>query len=232
MTADTEPDTADTTVLLTGYEPFGEFSSNPASQLATRLDGLDRETYTIVGRELPVVFDRAAAELTAAIDEHDPELVCALGLAAGRHALSLERVGINLRDTSSAGVPDNDERRVVDDPVVADGPGAYFATLPLRAMKAAMRDAGVPTRLSTDAGTHLCNNLLYTARHVSETAATDHEFSVGFAHVPLSHEQAAVRDEGEPSMALETMQKGVLVGLEAACKQESHPDENARAGAE
>ncbi len=59
-------------------------------------------------------------------------------------------------------------------------------------------------------------DLLYTARHVSATTATDHEFSAGFIHVPLSHEQAAVRDEGEPSIALETME-GVLAELEVAC---------------
>ncbi|WP_265108651.1 pyroglutamyl-peptidase I [Halosolutus halophilus] len=201
-------------VLLTGYEPFGDFETNPALRLATRLDGTDVGSGTVVGRELPVAFDRATPQLEAAVAEHDPEIVCALGLAAGRRTLTIERVGINLRDTSGSGVPDNADREVVDDPVVDDGPDAYFATLPVREMTEAMQEAGVPTQLSTDAGTHLCNNLLYAARHLVET--TDHDFRAGFVHVPFSHAQAAARADGEPSMALETMETGLAVGLEAA----------------
>ncbi|ELY40741.1 pyroglutamyl-peptidase I [Natronorubrum tibetense] len=201
-----------TEILLTGYEPFGEFESNPASQLANRLDGTTVSDATVVGRELPVVFDRVRPALEAAIDDHDPDIVCGLGLAAGRNTLSLERVGINLRDT--AGIPDNEARTVVDEPAVDDGPDAYFATLPLRAMKEAMLEAGVPTTLSTDAGTHACNNFLYAARHLVETS--DREFSAGFVHVPMSHEQAAERDDGEPSLALEAMADGLVAGLERA----------------
>ncbi|ELY61744.1 pyrrolidone-carboxylate peptidase [Natronococcus amylolyticus DSM 10524] len=144
-------------VLLTGYEPFGEFETNPARRLATRLDGTEIGGASVAGVELPVVFDRASSRLEEAVGEHDPEIVCALGLAGGRSTLSLERVGINLRDTR--GVADNEDREVVDERVAADGPDAYFATLPCREMKAAMCDAGVPTRLSTDAGTH-CSDFL------------------------------------------------------------------------
>ncbi len=140
-------------VLLTGYGPFGEFERNPALRLAMRLDGTEVGAGSIVGRELPVAFDRAAPQLEAAVEEHDPAIVCALGLAGGRNALTVERVGINLRDTD--GVPDNADREVIDESIAPDGPDAYFATLPVREMKDAMRDAGVPTRLSTDAGTHL-----------------------------------------------------------------------------
>ncbi len=201
-----------TDVLLTGYEPFGEFESNPSSRLAKRLDGTTIGDATVAGRELPVAFDRLHPALEAAIDDHDPDIVCGLGLAAGRNTLSLERVGINLRDT--AGTPDNEDRTVVDEPAIGDGPDAYFATLALRAMKEAMLEAGVPTTLSTDAGTHACNNFLYAARHLVETS--DREFGAGFVHVPLSHEQAAERDDGEPSLALEAMADGLVAGLERA----------------
>ncbi|SDR15295.1 pyroglutamyl-peptidase I [Natronobacterium texcoconense] len=201
---------SDVTVLVTGYEPFGEFETNPTCRIARRLDGETiGDAATVVGRELPVVFDEMEAELEEYLAEHDPDVVCGLGLAAGRNALSLERVGINLRDT--AGIPDNDDREVTDEAVDAEGPVAYFATLPLREMKSAMRDAGVPTTLSTDAGTHLCNDFLYAARHRAET--DDREFRVGFVHTPFSHEDAARRDEGEPSMALETMTRGIQEGL-------------------
>lgn len=204
-------------ILLTGYEPFGEFETNPSRQLATRLEGATVGDATVVGLELPVAFDRVRPALEDAVDEHDPEVVCGLGLAAGRNALSIERVGINLRDTTRSGIPDEDGREPVDEPAVGAGPDAYFATLPDREMKAAMLEAGVPTTLSTDAGTHACNNLLYAARHLAET--TDREFRAGFVHVPFSHRQAAARDEGEPSVALETMEEGLIAGLDVAARE-------------
>lgn len=205
-----------TEILLTGYEPFGDFESNPSRQLARRLDGTTVGDAAVVGREFPVVFDRVRPELEAAIDEHDPDVVCGLGLAAGRNALSLERVGINLRDTSRSETPDNADREPIDEAAVEDGPDAYFTTLPVREMKAAMLEAGVPTILSTNAGTHACNNFLYAARHLAETGGDDRAFRAGFVHVPLSHEQAAARDEGEPSLALEAMAEGLVAGLERA----------------
>lgn len=210
-----------TTVLLTGYEPFGEFERNPAAEIADDLDGTRLSAGSIVGRTLPVAFERAKPELIDHLDDHAPEIVVSLGLAAGRPTMNVERVGINLRDTGD--VPDNDDRDVVDEPVDADGPDAYFSTLPVRAMCEAMRDGGVPASLSTSAGTHLCNNILYATRRYVET--TDLEVRSGFVHVPMSHEQAAARGDRRPSMALETMVRGIELGLEAALEAIDGPAE-------
>ncbi|MCU4751601.1 pyroglutamyl-peptidase I [Halobacteria archaeon AArc-curdl1] len=201
-----------TTVLLTGYEPFGEFDRNPASRLANRLDGRRCAGCSIVGRELPVAFDRARPALVELLERHDPDIVLSLGLAAGRSALSLERIGINLRDTN--GTPDNDDRDVIDEPVTSDGPDAYFATVPDRKMVEAMNEAGIPATLSTNAGTHLCNDILYATCH--HVAVNDLDIRSGFVHVPFSHEGAAAREDTQPSMALETMARGLEVGIETA----------------
>ena len=199
-------------ILLTGYEPFGEFETNPARQLATRLDGTDLDGATIVGHELPVAFERAKPALLESIERHDPAIVLSVGLAGGRSAMALERVGINLRDT--VGIPDNDDREVVDDPVEPGGPDAYFSTLPVRRMCEAMTEAGIPTTLSTSAGTHLCNDVLYATRHYVETNGLD--IDSGFVHVPFSHEQAASRDDCQPSLSIEAMARGLEVGLATA----------------
>ena len=54
----------------------------------------------------------------------------------------------------------------------AGGPAAHFATLPLRAILAALTAEGIPAYLSYTAGTYLCNYTLYTTLHaIAERAA-------------------------------------------------------------
>ncbi|MFB6131424.1 MAG: pyroglutamyl-peptidase I [Salinigranum sp.] len=197
------------TILLTGFEPFGEHETNPAVAVTERLDGASFGGVPVVGHELPVVFDEALPTLRKHVEEFDPVAIVSLGLMPGRRALTVERVGINVRDYD--GVPDNDGAEPVDDPIVADGPAAYFATLPIRDLVAASRDAGVPARVSNTAGTHLCNNILYQTRHYVATDGS--RVDAGFVHVPLSHQQAARREETVPSMSLDAMTSGVRAML-------------------
>lgn len=194
-----------TTVLLTGYEAFGEYDSNPTARLAAELDGATVDGVTVVGRELPVAFERAFPLLCELVDAHDPAVVLSTGLSAGRPVLSIERVGINVRDT--VGTPDNDDREVVDDPVDPNGPDAYFSNLPLREMLDAIRETGVPAELSNSAGTHLCNDVLYATRHYAET--NDLALRSGFVHVPATHEQIARREEAIPSASFDAIRRGI-----------------------
>lgn len=198
-----------TTILVTGYEPFGEYETNPSRRLAEALDGETIGGAHMVGRELPVVFDRAFPALLEHLDEHDPEAVLSLGLMAGTPSIAVERIGINVRDHGD--VPDNADQTPVDDPVVSDGPAAYFSTLPVRDLVDAMTDAGVPARLSNTAGTHLCNDVLYATRHHAETNGL--ALRSGFVHVPFTHEEVARRGDHEPSLSFEAMADGLEAAL-------------------
>lgn len=204
-----------TTILLTGYEPFGEHETNPSSAVAQTLDGTTTDGATIIGRELPVVFDEALPRVRSLIAEHDPDAVLSTGLMPDREMLTVERVGINVRDCPD--VPDNDGRMPADEPVVAEGPNAYFATVPIKQLVTAARERGVPARLSNTAGTHLCNNILYATRHHVET--NDLTLLSGFVHVPYSHEQAARREDTVPSMSLAAMEEGLAAMLETLAEE-------------
>jgi pyroglutamyl-peptidase len=202
------------TVLLTGYEPFDDHETNPSQRVAERLDGAEIAGEPVVGAVLPVEFDRAGPELTDLIDGHDPAVVLGLGLAPGRAAISVERVGINVADC--VGVADNADAEPRHEAIAPDGADAYFATVPVRAAVADLLDAGIPARLSNSAGTHCCNNLLYSARaHVAEAGL---DASVGFVHLPYTPEAAARKArEGEaesggsvpPSIALDQQVEAV-----------------------
>ncbi len=139
--------------LVTGFEPFGSERVNPAQGALGHLP--PRLGRVAIGTQiLPAVFGEALDALETAIRETTPDIVLCVGLAGGRAALSLERVAINIDD---ARIPDNKGRQPIDLPVVAGGPAAYFATLPIKAVAAALREAGLPAIVSNSAGTFVCN---------------------------------------------------------------------------
>ena len=68
-------------ILITGFEPFGGQSINPSWEVARALDGLPLPLSQAQVRsiQLPCVFAQAAAALTRAVDELQPDIVLALG---------------------------------------------------------------------------------------------------------------------------------------------------------
>jgi pyroglutamyl-peptidase len=195
--------------LVTGFEPFGGDGVNPSLEalrrLPSRLGAID-----IATQVLPVVFGEALPMLRETIAATRPELVLSVGLAGGRAELSLERVAINIDD---ARIPDNAGNQPIDRPVVAGGAAAYFASLPIKAAVAALREAGIPAAVSNSAGTFLCNHVFYGLMH--EAARAGDRFRAGFLHVPYLPSQVA-RLPGTPSVALEQIVEGIEIILQVA----------------
>jgi len=206
------------TVLLTGFEPFNRETINPAWEAVRALDGWSEadfmEGFVVHARQLPCVFGAAIDTIGAAIDELQPGLVIAVGQAGGRHDLSIERVAINVDD---APIPDNDQRQLVDQPIVADGPAAYFSTLPIKAIVQALRAGGLPASVSQTAGTFVCNHVFYgLMHHVSKRAP----MRAGFIHIPYLPQQAAAHP-GAASMALADMIEGLRIAVRTALSVEA-----------
>lgn len=196
-------------ILVTGFDAFGGETVNPSWQVAQALDGRRIAGHTVVARELPTDFVRSLLVLKAALREVAPVIVLGIGQAGGRPHLSVERVAINVID---ARIPDNAGAQPVDQPVIAGGPAAWFSTLPVKAMLAALLAEGLPAAVSQTAGTYVCNQVAYAMLHFT---AKKRGVRAGFLHIPYLPEQAA-RHPGAPSMALADMLRGVRVALRAA----------------
>ncbi|MFN4143610.1 hypothetical protein [Aestuariivirga sp.] len=177
---------ADRTVLLTGFEPYGGRDLNPAHEAMKALDGRVIEGFTVAGRGLPVSLKEVRARLPALIEDVKPSAVISLGLGPGEAVIRLERVGVNLVDYE---IRDNDGAFVSDDRVNSNAQEARFATLPLRAIETALLEQGIPVRLSSAAGTFLCNACMFTVLDV--LAARSAHVPAGFIHVPYIPEQVA-----------------------------------------
>lgn len=205
------PRTSTPCLLLTGFEPFGGDLRNPSRDLVQRLAGETVGGLRVVAEVLPCVFAEAPARLDAAIGRWSPRLVLAIGQAGGRSELSFERVAINLID---ARIPDNAGAQPIDQPVAPGGPAAYFSTLPVKAMAAAARAAGVPAAVSFNAGSFVCNQVFYALMHRLAARLVP----AAFLHVPWLPEQVA-GPPSRPSMALDTMADGLRAALAAAIER-------------
>lgn len=196
-----------TPLLVTGFEPFDGEPVNPSAEVARALAGRRVAGAPVVAAVLPCAFGRAVDELRAAIAAQRPQLVLALGQAGGREGFGIERVAINVDD---ARIADNAGAQPIDTPVVAGAPAAYFSTLPIKAMAAALRRAGWPAAVSQSAGTFVCNHVFYGLMHTLRRRRV----RGGFMHLPLLPEQASRR--GGPSLALDDQIAGVALALEVA----------------
>lgn len=192
-----------TTILLTGFEPFGGDPANPSGQAvhlaAAQWDGPE----VLVTAVLPVAFAGAAAALEELLEEHDPDVVIATGLAGGRAGITVERVAVNLID---ARIPDNDGEQPIDEPSLDDAPAAVFASIPVKAIVQDIAAAGIPATLSTTAGTFVCNHVFLHAGVWAE----DHGRRAGFVHVPWGTGQAP---GAEPELPVAEIARALLVAV-------------------
>lgn len=191
-------------LLITGFDPFGGASVNPAREAVMALPDVVGD-YALTKLEIPTVFGLAAETVLQAAEILCPDVILCVGQAGGRAAITPEVVAINLREAS---IPDNAGNQPKNMPVVENAPAAYFSTLPVRAMAEEVKAAGIPCSLSYSAGVFVCNDLLYTLLH--HYVGTD--TCVGFVHIPYLPEQAG---EGVASLPLEDAVRGLTAAIQA-----------------
>jgi pyroglutamyl-peptidase len=196
------------TLLVTGFEPFAGQAANPAEAVAKALDGRAIGAAVVRGAILPVHHAEAGPRVARLIAETAPLAIVHLGLAAGRARVALERVAVNVMDFDT---PDNAGFRARGEPCVPGGPAAYFATLPLGAILAALAAEGIPAYVSNTAGTYLCNQTLYGTLHL--LSARRLEARAGFIHLPLLPSMVAASGLEQPSMDPGMMVRAVEIAL-------------------
>jgi pyroglutamyl-peptidase len=153
-----------TSVLVTGFESFGEHEVNPSQLIAEAFGGV----------VLPVSYERVADGLQRVIEERAPDRVVSFGLAVDRTAIGVERFAHNLDEAATT---DNDGAPGSGRPIDPDGPLALGSTLPVDAIVAALNADGISAEISRDAGGYLCNHVFYCLRRAGANG--------GFVHLPL-----------------------------------------------
>ncbi len=203
-------------IVVTGFEPWEHGTENPTLEVLDRLDrsnGAEGELSTV---RLPVDSARLAGIVGDTLDRVRPDLWISLGLAPGSSVIAVERIAANVLDFP---VPDNAGHQPGGEPVFADGPAAYFATLPVKAITFGLRAGGIPAKISNSASTYGCNQAMYTALHLIRRQGLPTR--AGFIHIPASPSLAArqVYPQVEmPSMGVDlatrAVQKAIALALQ------------------
>lgn len=123
-------------LLITGFDPFGGESVNPAWEAVRRLPDTVGP-YALTRIRIPTVFGSAADAVLAAAEPLRPDVILCVGQAGTRDAVTPERVAINLMD---ARICDNQGNQPVETPCI-------------------------PGKVSLTAGAFVCNDTLYRLLH-------------------------------------------------------------------
>lgn len=197
------------TILVTGFEPFDDLAQNVSGALAAALDGRrieiagtrgERELYlspgappagrpllagySIVGKVLPVSFDRAAAEIARLLEEIRPAGALLLGLSGWTPSLELEELAKNV--VHSPDFADADGRAPELETVDDDGPPALRSNVDLDSLVRGLNSQKLPAILSRDAGCFVCNSTYYAA--LDAVLRAELKTLAAFVHLPNAAE--------------------------------------------
>lgn len=201
-------------VMITGFDPFGGESVNPAYEAVKLLPDTIAGA-EIIKVEIPTVYTKSGMAVEAGIEQHNPDIVLCIGQAGGRSSVQVEKVAINLAE---ARIKDNEGNQPMDTPLHEDGETAYFTNLPVKAMVNAVRAAGIPSHISYTAGTFVCNDVMYHLLYLINKKYS--HIRGGFIHVPYALEQVIDKPVQTAAMPVETISKALECCIAAAVEHE------------
>ncbi|APX71396.1 pyroglutamyl-peptidase I [Companilactobacillus allii] len=204
-------------ILVTGFDPFGTDKINPAIEAVKKLpDNISGAE--IIKLEIPTIFNKCAEVVHKKIEEVKPDYVLDIGQAGGRFALTPERVAINFDDGR---IKDNAGYQPRNTPIHEDGQNAYFTQLPVKAMATAIQNAGLPSYVSTTAGTYVCNHIMYQVQYFIDKDFPD--LKAGFMHIPFLPDQVVDRP-GTACLSLDDDVRGITAAIEAIVQRDGKGD--------
>lgn len=202
-------------ILMTGFDPFGGESINPAFEAVKKMPEKIKGVQ-IIKKEIPTVFQKSIQVLEEAINTYEPDWVICVGQAGGRDKISVEKVAINY---DQARIADNEGNQPLNSPIVPGAPTAYFSSLPVQAIAKNWQDHKIPGEISYTAGTFVCNHIFYGLMNL--ISKNHPNIRGGFIHVPFLPEQTLDK-KNMPHMSLEMMTKALELAVESIIQ---YPDD-------
>ena len=213
-------------ILITGFEPFGEYAENISEVAATQIKRVGK--YNVYGLVFPIrIFPENGEDygktILAKAKEINAKAIISLGMASNVVGVRIETQAINWVE-NYAYCLESEQRRVIDESLIlkkerkVDLRKWYLSrlwNLSVLIEKLYLQRISCDINFSSDAGTFCCNALMFRTLAVIEK--DDCKIPYLFLHVPCSAE--AVRnisdfDKTKDLMSLEKLEKVLAVILE------------------
>ncbi len=187
-------------LLVAGFGAFPGHAVNPAQKVIESL-ARRKAAFGLAGIDLhvavlPVAYEALSPLLCRLFVEKMPDAALLLGVAARRKSLSIETIA---RNRVSLLRPDAAKQRAWSRFIVHGGPAILPSPCPAARLVALARKAGLPARLSHDAGDYLCNESFYLSLLMDRRAS--------FVHLPDWRGKRL----GQAARAVEDMAKALVL---------------------
>lgn len=212
-----------TVVLLTAFGPFPSQPVNASMSLVGDLAGVAKRAFpdvTFVPEVLATEWHTAPRRVSELVDAHEPDIALHFGVSSRARGFEIEARGRN----ACGDVEDAAGAKPLSPWLSPDGPDWLSTNLPATAIVSRLRRRGIPAFVSWDAGSYLCNALLYhalvLARHKPALRRN------GFIHVPHDLPAPNRRMSSRPRSSPMTFEQALDGGVEiiATCLgRRAHP---------
>jgi pyroglutamyl-peptidase len=172
-------------VVLTGFGPFPGVSDNLSGTFLLALADACYATFSAFDFHhfiLPTRWETAPVFSRDVMAERNPRLILHFGVARDVDGFRIEYEAHNhcRQAVDEAGLlPDAST-------VELDGPDCRYSTFPVEAIEQALERLGLPVQTSRDAGSYLCNAVLYQS--LLNAARVEQPAMIGFVHIPATIE--------------------------------------------
>lgn len=190
------------TLLLTAFDPFAHYTLNPSWEAVNALSETINN-YHIHKLRLPNIFNLAPRLLLEEAERVQPDVILLTGMNSGSTDVEINLAALNIKD---AFIEDNMGRRPWNEPILADAPAAYFATIPVHEIVRSLRAQKLPVQLEFASGGYVCNEIFYRAAHAYAGTIT----KVGFVHVPLLPEMVFDESLARPIEETSAILKAII----------------------
>lgn len=165
-------------ILITGFEPFGGHTTNSSWEAVKHLNGKYFDNLVVLVVHLPVVWDEANEQLIELIKRYEPIAVIGFGQSSSG-PVRLESIAHNARGN----ILDNEGMTPRSLQIYEDAPVSLETSLQLDRIRDRLHEAGVPVKISHDAGRYLCNDIFYTIMY-HQYLFNNEDILGGFIHLP------------------------------------------------
>ena len=169
--------------MLTGFGPFPGVANNISADLVEALGAQAAQQfkdYRVIAHVLPTEWVAGPELLANLYNAHMPVLSLHFGVSEGAIGFRIETQAVNSRGRHCDAAGQLPEREII----LAQSAKALQVTAPARDIVARLKRLQIPAELSTNAGTFLCNSVLYRSLHLCGCATGP--TMAGFIHMPTA----------------------------------------------